>query len=353
MRENGAIEAWHQWKSSVDIDHLDPGSQRLIPALYRNLLIRGASDPLMVKFKGVYRHTWYKNQILLDRMTSLLRSLHDAGIETLVLGGTALVMLHYKDYGARPVSGLHVCVRSEQASRAIHALKKIGWTPTRHLPEALVHFRSTAEFIDPHGQRFDLHWHPLSGWCRATSDADFWESAVLTEVGNVPTYALNPTDQLLHVCVHGVIPNVVPSFGWVADAMTVLNSSHAGIDWSRLITEAAEHRLTLPLRDTLEYLREALDASVPPASLQRIRTVPTSRVERIEYQLKIRPSTGLRGLLRHWLTFLRMGSVKGLRGKLFGFPRYLQHAWGMKHPWQVSTRLIPTRLRRLLKTARL
>jgi len=62
LQGNDAINAWHEWKSSVDIEQLDQGSYRLLPLLYRSLHIDGVEDPLMNKLKGVYRMTWYKNQ---------------------------------------------------------------------------------------------------------------------------------------------------------------------------------------------------------------------------------------------------------------------------------------------------
>jgi len=95
LRGKEAIAAWREWKSSVDVDRLDQGSRRLLPLLYRNLRAHGVEDPLMNSFKGIYRLTWYKNQMAFHKMTSLLRSFHHAGIETMLLKGAALVMLHY------------------------------------------------------------------------------------------------------------------------------------------------------------------------------------------------------------------------------------------------------------------
>lgn len=348
LRGSGAIDAWHQWKSSIDIDQLDPDSQRLLPTLYRNLLIHEVNDPLIAKLKGVYRHTWYKNQNLFRKMASILRSFHHAGIETLLLRGMALAVLHYKDYGARPMDGLHVCVRGARVPAAVRVLNASGWTPTSQSPEALVSFRPSSEFIDPDGQRFNLHWHLFSG-CQATSNSHFWDGAVLTEIGNVPTYALHPTDQLLHVCVHGAIGNGPLSFRWVADAMTILNSSDTEIDWGRLATQVAIHRLILPLRDTLGYLREALGAPVPATILKNIRNAPTSIMERVEYRARVRHSKGLPGLLVQWLTYSRMSCDDGLPGRIVGFAKYLQYAWGVDRLWKVPLHLLLRALRRLLK----
>jgi len=85
LQGKDAIKAWQEWKSGVDIDHLDAGSYRLLPLLYRNLRNNGVTGSLMEKFKGIYRLTWYRNQLLFRKMTTLLSSFHNAGIQTMIL----------------------------------------------------------------------------------------------------------------------------------------------------------------------------------------------------------------------------------------------------------------------------
>lgn len=71
-------EAWSEWRSRVDIQVLDRGSLRLLPLLYWNLKRHGVNDPLIDRFKGIYRFSWYKNQMLFQAMEALLASFHPA-----------------------------------------------------------------------------------------------------------------------------------------------------------------------------------------------------------------------------------------------------------------------------------
>jgi len=66
----------------------------------------GVKDPLMVKLKEFYQLTWCENQILFHNMAGLLDRLHNAGIQTMILKGAALLLLYYKDYGLRPMLDL-------------------------------------------------------------------------------------------------------------------------------------------------------------------------------------------------------------------------------------------------------
>ena len=70
------LEAWDKWVACADIDHLDLGSFRLIPLLYRNLRRLGVEHELLGRFRGIHRRAWYENQMALQRLSGLLRFLH-------------------------------------------------------------------------------------------------------------------------------------------------------------------------------------------------------------------------------------------------------------------------------------
>ena len=75
---------------------------------------RVVRDPLMGKLKGVYRHTWYGNQLRLRDAAVVLGELHRRGIEPMLLKGAALTLLHYRDFGLRPMEDVDVLVRTHQ-----------------------------------------------------------------------------------------------------------------------------------------------------------------------------------------------------------------------------------------------
>src|SRR5436190_3352548 len=81
LQGQDAIEAWTRWKSSVDLQHLDAGSRRLLPQLYRNLRDQGIDDPFVTGLKTLYRRTWSDNQLLFHEVSSLLVAFRNAGID--------------------------------------------------------------------------------------------------------------------------------------------------------------------------------------------------------------------------------------------------------------------------------
>lgn len=346
LQGRDTIQAWQKWRSNVDIDQLDPGSYRLLPLLYRNLRAQGIEDPLMGRLKGIYRRTWCENRLFLYDMSRLLRRFQDAGIETMVLKGAALTMLFYEDYGLRPMDDFDVLVHRQDAETAVALLLKLGckelskpvrWNQAGTFVQPHVLVANSCGFKNPAGRAIDLHWHVLYDCCYAHADDDFWDGAVSVELDDVSTRALNPSDQLLHVCVHGARWNPVPPIRWLADAMLILKASECTIDWNRLLAQAEKRRFTLPLRETLTYLRDGFAAPIPDAVLSDARRIPVSAMERIEYKYKSRDYTQrlLSYLPLLWFYYLRSTDAIRSWRKLVGFVEYLQYVHGLRYLWQV------------------
>jgi len=349
MQGKDALDAWNRWKSSVDIEKIDHASRRMLPLLNRNLQTTGIDDPLMGMFKGIYRRTWYENQMLFHKLSVLLRSFHDAGIVTMILKGAALVSLHYKDYGLRPMSDIDVLVHITDALPAVNLLSKMEMKAQEAFTETRIAVAHAHVFKDDAGQEFDLHWYILPECRYPHADDDFWDGSVSVKINDLLTYALNPTDQLLHVCVHGAKWNSLPSFRWVADAMTIMNSSRNEIDWNRLLIEAKTRRLVIPLRETLNYLRDVLDAPIPNDVFQIIQNTPISKMERLEYRYKTQSHTQkpLGYLPIMWFNYLRSLRSNNSQHKFFGFVGYLLLYWKVKHQWQLPFYVIFMLIRRI------
>jgi hypothetical protein len=354
LRDRDAILAWEKWRSNVDIGKLDPGSHRLLPLLYQNLRMNEITDPLMGVLKRVYDLTWYQNQQLLHLVAPILCSFHNAGIVTMLLKGAALILLYYKDHGLRPMGDVDILVHTEQASEAINLLRKLGWKPNPGswqvaFTESYVSAAHAHGFRDASDRELDLHWHVLHECCRADADNGFWDKAVSVKLYDVSTHALTPTDQLLHVCVHGAKWDSTPPFRWVADAMTIINSSQSEIDWNRLITLAEDSRLILPVRDALHYLSDKFAVPIPQATLQIFREMRTSRMEHIEYnyrsQSHIQKPLGYLPFL--WFNYSRLAGNSVLPLKLIGFIKYMRSYWGVEHLWQLPFYAISMAMRRI------
>jgi len=277
-----ALLAWQEWSQTLDLNRLDYASRRLLPLLYHNLKAQKIDHPFTDEFRSLYLDTWAKNQMLFSKISPLLQSLREAGIDTLILKGAGFIVRYYKDFGLRPMNDFDILVPTRQVNEAIVLLRHLGWTQQEKTSDkSLPMYLSTRHalvFLNPAKYELDLHWHVLKECLAPGADKDFWEGALPIEINGVQTQVLNPVDDLFHTCIHGVRWNETPPIRWIADAVTIMNS-HVSIDWDHLIQQAEKRRLSFPLRHALTYLADQFAAPIPPKFLDDLNRILVSKRE--------------------------------------------------------------------------
>ena len=234
--------AWARASRGVDVGALDASSHDLLPLLYRTLAAAGVEDPWLGRLKGVYRRTWYSNQLLVRRAGEALGALRSDGVDAMLLGGAAVGLLHYRELGARPMSDTSIAVRPASAGRARRVLSGAGWDA-----------------------------RPVS-----SGDDDLWAASVPLDFPDVRTCAPCPADQLLRTCANGAtLSSRSRSCLWVADALVIAESSPDGIDWQRLVDRAIDQRVVAHLHLTLSYLRDEFSAPVPMSVVESLGAATT------------------------------------------------------------------------------
>lgn len=327
-----ALAAWAEWKSGHDLieTHLDHGSFRLLPLVYRNLLAQGADEPLMPRLKGIYRYWWCSNQRLFFRAAEVVQTLEDVGIQTLLLKGTALSIQFYRDTGVRPMGDIDLVVPYADAESAVAHLSRRGWTTVRPRVGDLIRYQHCVGMENKTGERLDLHWHVLRECVDRDTDHSFWRRAVPVRVLHAGSRALGPTDALLHTIVHGMRWNEEPTVRWIADAMAVLHGAQSEIDWKMLRDEARERQMLLRVLRGLSFFRRHFGAPIPDEALVLVRETPPSGFERVEFRMltfgsdrkkRIGPGHLMLGMVQ----YLRFVSGKSLSWKLAETPAYLRY----------------------------
>ena len=348
LRGPDALAAWSQWKASVDIDQIDSDSYRVLPLLYHNLRANEVSDPFMGRLRGIYRRTWYQNQVRMHAMTRSLGLLAEAGIQTMVLKGAALISHCYRDYGLRPMEDVDILVPVDQARPAIRTLLAHNFVPCAAPQDELLDKIAEPErhvqihFKDPRGYELDLQWRLFQESLGPDTSQEFWPG-VAAEIEGIRTRVLTAADQLLHVCVHGLVHGPVWSEAsrvrWVADAVVILRSATTEPDWSRLLSQAQRCGFVLPLRDGLAYLQRTLDVPIPNDVTRHLRAIPVSMVDRVVHQARTQPPERW----GPWLT-VRVGYVDhalslpagtGALRTLAGLPEYYRRRWRANRAWHL------------------
>lgn len=353
---DSAKNAWSGWKNVVDLQDLDGISQNLLPLLYRNAQRNKFIDPFLSNLRANYLKVWSKNSFLLNRAGKVIAHLGKSDIQVMLLKGGALILQYYRDFGVRPMWDVDIVVHVGAALRTIRVLQNQGFSPTSKLPydygpEFLV-LRHGQNLVDPEGYELDLHWHVIHLCTRPDDDDEFWEGSNKLEFQNLPLRALNPADQLLHICVHGLL-QINSSFRWIADAMAVLNAPSVQINWERLLRLAHDRRLALPVSDALVYLHQQMDAPVPDEVLEEFARIKLAPGELREYRVLSSKPVLLGRWLRLLANFRRIAPLeyKSFTWRRFRlFMRYLQYVWEVDKIWQVPFVFVFKGIRRTGKT---
>jgi hypothetical protein len=332
---SAGLDAWQQWKSRVDFETLDEGSQRLLPLLYTNLHAHGIDDPLIGRLKGFYRLTWYKNQTLFHEIEAPLRAFHDAGIPTMLLKGAALTLRYYQDYGMRPMRDFDVAVPEQDVSLALSLLQKLGWRHLKNKTGAsleLVLAASHATGFSNNKSQLDLHSRiGFNFWHYELPNA--WKDSIPVQWNGIETLAMHPAEMLIHICVHGLAWNPVPPLRWIADTAVLLRAEPT-LDWARVSARAQEAHLTLPLYTAIHYLTTVLDLDIPTSVLLELEGAPTTQIERFRMKYALQPGGVPSRVLRLYDQYTNVRRRQNTPPSLYGFLRYLQQVWGVEHVWQ-------------------
>jgi hypothetical protein len=344
-----SADAWRRLRPAFRLDDLEPASTALLPLLHRQLERLGIEDPLLPRLRGIYRRTWYVNQLLLDRLVSALRAVQAVGAKPLVVSSWELPGHYYGDFGLRSAAALHLLVRPQDVAAAEAALAGDGWT----IP--LERSRNSVRFEKPNGDQCVLCWrlfHEFSDAASGAEPEDLWEPAVEFALASVPARGLGPADELLNVCVGGARVQVVPSILWVADALAVLGAASPEMNWQRLVRQARKLRATLRLRDALVFLRDEVDAAVPGAVIEELEATPVHGRELFAHR-----AGGVRlGVFgsppQSLIRFLRVTAGRPLPNALAGLPSFLRDEWGLERRSQVPIRAARKGAEKVARAAR-
>jgi Uncharacterised nucleotidyltransferase len=340
-----AAEAAKGWRAQLGntapgFRGLELASRRLLPLVYRNVKT-SAPAQLRDELRPVHHEYWVDNLKRFHRLQHLLPWFEANGFPTLVLKGMALSILHYRDMALRPMSDLDILVREDQAAEVSRRLQREGWTAVDYLPSASQNryfYRHIHAINLAHPQHgiLDLHWHVLADATFRGADRFFWRDSVPLAVNTIKTRALNPTDQLMHVCVHGARANVVSPIRWIADAVTILRTSE--MDWTRLVNSARKLRVTVPLAASLSFLRATFQAPISADVVEELEAVAVDHKERRYFETLIHRNTDWREVLAYNIErHRRANQDRNLILSLASLPVQLQLHYNLLHLTDLGT----------------
>ena len=321
-----AVDCWREYLKQVEFDDTDFGSSRLLPLVYRNLNALGYDDAYMGRMKGIYRRTWAENQKNFQHIPGLVTAFRAAGIPLLLLKGSALLLLCYRDFGLRAMGDFDLAVPAPRILEAVRLLEKKHWRACLEYPKLQIELHHAVHFQSLRQEDLDLHWHILVHRCEDAYDRPFWEGARPLEYKGEILLSPQPADHLLHACLHGAAWSPLAPIRWVADAYYLIRRCE--IDWERILAMGPLLGMTPALQVTMSYLKERFSAPIPEDFLLRLAAIEPPEWQRREFDVLSRP-IGFFGMLP--LLRQRYSHVDRGEERFKSFPDYLRTYYGLEN----------------------
>ncbi len=322
------------WTEGVDLQTLDAGSVRLLPSLYLRLKEAGIDHPWLAGMRGWYRRTLYRNRLIVHRGLDLTEKLESRGVPTLLLKGSPLIALYYKDPGARPMGDFDLMVGESFSRRQIEAILAEGGRA--RLKTRSLHADT---YVDPEGFEYDLHWYLVPELAIAGQSRGLFARASDVVIQGRRFRTLSTDDHVFHSLIHGMRVSDVPPMRWIVDVATIARRAQADgqpVDWLSVAETAEKAAILPPVARGLGFLLDSgiLDES---AKAGHAALAGTAHSDAILFAGIMRKPGLLFRLMRPWLLYRRLARLSLAHGLVQegGFRRFLAQLWDLESPRQV------------------
>lgn len=308
--QSAAQVAWEQWQVHHQIESANSNSQAMFGMLYANL-IAGLGGPVANLLKGIYKRTWYANQLALAQLRPLLDRLEERDIPALLMNDASLVAGHYPDIGYRAIRCIDLMVHVENWNKSVTLAAENGLQVQRSKSFASPASLSMMPLSGPAGHSVRIWTNLFTAEPQQDTEARIWEAAQAIEIKGHPVLILGPVEQLLCLSADTFREKEPPLFRY-ADTRLLLESLSSTADWTRLVWQAQRYEYILPLRNMLAFLATTLSVSLPAWVLPALHKMAISHSELLQYHQACESlSLRMKSACLRWLGPLIPGAARG------------------------------------------
>jgi hypothetical protein len=244
------------------------GSKAILSLLYNSIRDDGrlGDRALLTLLRTAYAREELRSRRVVQLFRESLSALAAAGVEVIVLKGTALAGTLYGDWALRHCHDIDLLVRRGDLLRAVRALSAVGSEPAHGAVDPTAHEVGLSR---PDGMPVRLHSRPFRLLQCNLAIEEMWARSEPRTLAGVAVRVLSPADGLLHVCGTAAYWPSRALLLWVCDAWQIIRGMSPR-DWDLLLETAPSCHLSLPLYVMLHYLRGELGAAIPSTALEAL-----------------------------------------------------------------------------------
>ena len=303
----------------------------------RDFLLRGSSTALPVSvgryLAMIALDREYRMRLLEKRLEQSLVALNAAGIDVLLLKGSALACTAYGSFAARPMRDIDLLVRPERADDARALMLDEGWELDPEVPGdrsyGTHHHLPPLRDAGSSGMKLEIHRSLLpAGHPFRFHDEQIWRDARPVTVGSGHALVMHPAHHAVHVAIHFAWSHMLKMGAWHAfrDLDTLIASGllrwdtfvNTAIEWGassccywtlRLATALSDlavpgERLR-PLEPRIpEFLRRPIMRHFANGVVRHGAVCPSARLDQALWSFAMQPRRNGHGAIRPWLVSL-------------------------------------------------
>ncbi|MCO6450789.1 MAG: nucleotidyltransferase family protein [Caldilineales bacterium] len=285
LRGDPAIRAYAKWKSLVPFDDIDYESYRLLPLLYDNLQAMEIEDELTPRLRGIYRRTWYANQLARQQYRDALLALQTAAHDFQLIGGNLAISQLRDGIVIYPVDDVELLIRPGQVKSVEEILTGLGWQIVSRAADAVIYCKENGLYIGMH----DRIVHGLSPAERLSVDQRHWNSSHEISSQGLTIFMLDPADQILFWLEYGLAGHGWPTLRWLTHMWLILTNAK-DLNWDYVISQSRRRNQSLYLAELLSFLGSKLGLVISDHVLAELRRPASDDQENIQTNLALRSS---------------------------------------------------------------
>lgn len=229
-----------------------------------------------------YQTNLYQNIFLKSQMNQMLQLFEELRIDVIPLKGTMFAEKYYHHLGARSTSDIDLLVKEADVEKAIHAVKKLGYT----IEESRIpfHFHVNYSKWIPGSDipiMVELHWNLVKEKTANFQIEEIWNNSTTLE-GFKHIKKLSDLDLFYVICLHGWRHNL-ESLKYFIDIIQLILQLGKKIDYEKLLEMATQHQTKKRILRTLSIVYEAYPAlnQIQPLSC-KVKTLFHHRTTKLQ-----------------------------------------------------------------------
>ena len=256
----------------------------------------------------------------LGQIKLILSTLNEAGIPVIVLKGWAVIQTVYEgDYSQRVYDDMDILVHPKDVNAAALILEKLGWKVVERRPGFDRRYFNAQAYY--HGEQslflgrvflIGFHWGLLRHPVYDPKQIDvgvLFERAHPLEIAGIPILELSIEDHIVYNCAHIVLHHH-SDVGWYRyyELAAAIKKAGVGLDWQRVLQNATDWKLILPLQKVSKRIEEYWPEVLPDAvsiSIERLEPALSERLIQVWYE-----KTNNSLVSEHIITWLAMPGIK-------------------------------------------